>query len=120
MAEGEKRALVVEDAPDLSSLLATVIRLSGWVVEVVANGAEALQTFKPGSYDLVITDINLGGGLDGIALAQRLLALEPGLRITVMSGSASADADRAKAAGLGSILAKPFEPKQVLEIIRRI
>jgi len=121
-ADNKKRALVVEDAPDLSSLLAQVISLDGWAVDVVSDGAEALQTFKPGRYGLVITDINLGGGLDGIALALKLLALEPGLRITVMSGSSSTstDADRARAAGLGAILEKPFDPAKLLAMIRRI
>jgi two-component system NtrC family response regulator len=118
VAEQKERVLVVEDAPDISSLLAYIINRSGRAVDVASDGDEALRTFKPDCYSLVIVDVHLGGGLDGIALALKMLSLEPGLRIVLMSGSVSADAERAKSAGLGPILAKPFEPDQVLALLR--
>ena len=113
-----KRALVVEDVPDIRDLLAFVIRHCGWEVDAVLSGTEALWLFQPGRYDLVLADINLGGGLDGIAVAQRLLQSEPGLRIVMMSGDSSGDAERAAAAGLGRILVKPFTPDELQAIIK--
>jgi DNA-binding response OmpR family regulator len=115
-----KRALLVEDVPDISSLLAYLISHAGWEVDAVLSSAEALQLFAPRRYSLVIADINLGRGLDGVSLAQRLLALEPGLRVVLMSGDSVSEADRAQAAGLGRILVKPFDPERILALLAEL
>jgi CheY-like chemotaxis protein len=112
-----RRALVVDDDEAIRRVLARAIGQSGWAVDVVATGAEALQTFKVGRYNLVMTDIDLGDGLDGITLARQLLTLEPTLRIRLMSGTSSTHVDRAKAAGLGPILEKPFEFQEIAKLL---
>jgi DNA-binding response OmpR family regulator len=109
-----KRALIVDDEPELRHMLSRFLGISGWDAVAVASAAEALDAFKVGRFSFVISDVDLGA-VDGIALAWKLRALEPTLRIALMSGSSTAHADQAKAAGLGPILSKPFDLKEIVD-----
>ena len=65
-----KRALVVEDDPDIVELIAHYLRAEGFEVEAVGDGRRALERLRAGSYHLVILDLQLPG-MDGLSRVRR-------------------------------------------------
>jgi CheY-like chemotaxis protein len=85
----EKRAsvLLVEDEPEISIIAAEALVEQGFEVHTVASAGEALRCLSEGeSVDILFTDINLPGDMDGAALAQAARALRPGLPVMYTSG----------------------------------
>lgn len=80
--------LVVEDETSIRDMLADELRCAGLTVTEAASADEALrlyQTLKP--VDLVFTDVQMPGSLDGLALADTLFAIAPDLPVIVTSGA---------------------------------
>jgi CheY-like chemotaxis protein len=102
-----KRILIVEDDADVRRCIARFVYRLGGEAVTVASGPDAFQSFRPRQFDVVLTDVDLKEGMDGIAVAKELLAQEPGLRVVVMSGNPKNEA-LAQNAGLRDFLAKPF------------
>jgi len=78
----EKRAsvLLVEDEPLISDIAAEALQEQGFAVHAVASAAEALHCLNSREpIDVLFTDLNLAGGMDGGALAHRARELRPGL-----------------------------------------
>lgn len=104
--------LLVDDDPDSAEMLGLALRRRGYRVALAADGEEALERARALRPAVVLSDLDLGGGMDGHALAAALRR-EPDLRDAVLvavSGAAAArDQARAKAAGFAAHFAKPLE-----------
>ena len=59
------KILIVEDSTSLRSLLKTILTIAGYEVAEAGDGEQALSILSDGSFDLLITDLNLPG-MDGI------------------------------------------------------
>jgi len=81
--------LVVDDEPALRSIVARMLRRQGYDVLEAAGGEEAVLLFAEhrGEIALLLTDVVMPG-IGGPALAQRLVADKPTLRVIFMSGYA--------------------------------
>ena len=80
--------LVVDDEPLLRMALAEELRDAGFTVAEAANADEALAYYHASqNIDLVFTDVQLPGSLDGIALVDRLYDLNGFLPVIVTSGA---------------------------------
>ena len=65
------RVLLVEDEFLVSDMIAEILALHGFEVHAAANADEALEHLTGGeACDILLTDLNLGPGLDGVALAR--------------------------------------------------
>ena len=85
--------LVVEDEILISNLIAEVLSEGGFDVHAVADGEEALRYLESGAnVDVLFTDINLLGRMDGSMLAKRARAQRPELPIVYCSGRYSPSA----------------------------
>jgi two-component system, OmpR family, response regulator len=106
------RILVVEDEPRMAALLARALRESGYAVDVVGNGPEAIERGAAG-YDLILLDILLPG-LDGFEVCRRLRAAMKATPILMLSAR-SEIADRVHGLELGAddYLAKPFAVEEL-------
>ena len=62
-----RRALVVEDDPDIVELLVHYLSVDGWAVDALTDGRRALDRVRSGGYQLVILDLQLPG-IDGLTL----------------------------------------------------
>ena len=88
----EKRAsvLVVEDEPLICEVAVEALTEQGFEVRAVSNANEALRCLRAGpAVDVLFTDVNLAGGMDGAELAQRARELRPDLPIVYTSGRQS-------------------------------
>ena len=116
--------LVVEDNADLADLLALHLREAGHEVEVVADGALALQRALAEPYALILLDLMLPG-LAGSEVCRQLR--EAGRTVPILMLTArGAEADRASGLEIGAddYVAKPFSIREVLArvaaLLRRV
>ena len=111
----EKRAsvLLVEDEPLICELAAEALEEQGFEVETVDNAGDALRRLNSGlSIDILFTDVNLKGAMDGGALARRARELRPGLPVMYTSGRPSAIQQLEPVEG-SMFVAKPYDPFNV-------
>lgn len=110
--------LLAEDYDDLRAVLIAVLRQPGVQVISASSGAEALQKANAhnGTIDLILTDIDMPPGVDGIQLARRLHEDRPGLRVLLISGRDAPDE-----LGRGwAFLRKPFRMAVLIEKIEAL
>lgn len=82
----QQTVLVVEDEPIIRFAVADTLRDAGYQVFEAANGDEAFHTLETGLLvDLVVTDINMPGTLDGLMLTAHIKTRTPTLPVFVVS-----------------------------------
>lgn len=59
MHESAKRIMVVDDEPDVTRVIRSGLESQGFVVDAFNSAEDALAIFKPGVYDMLITDIRM-------------------------------------------------------------
>jgi DNA-binding response OmpR family regulator len=112
------RVLVVEDEFLICAMIADALTEQGFEVHSVANSKEALRHLARGApCDVIFTDINLPGGVDGTDLAELARELRPGLPVVYTSGATNR-IDKIKAVPNASFVAKPYDPDSVCKILR--
>jgi two-component system, cell cycle sensor histidine kinase and response regulator CckA len=108
------RVLVMDDDPMVRSVAAKLLELLGHTADVVADGAEAVESYRARHaegppYDLVILDLTVPGGMGGIEALVRIRAIEPSVRAIVSSGYSDDDAISSyKVHGFRAVLQKPY------------
>ncbi len=86
-ADDGPRILVVEDDEHVASLLRRVLERVGHALVIEQEAAPALARLRAGErFDLLLTDIVLPGGMDGVELMHAVRALRPGFRVLLVSG----------------------------------
>ncbi len=114
------RVLVVDDEPMVREMVSTALRSFGHIVLSVADGEEALALFKPGFYDLVITDRSMPK-LNGDRLAVLLKAQDPGQTVFLLTGFGDMmNAAGERPVGVDSILGKPLSLRTLREALGRV
>ncbi|MEQ8486664.1 MAG: ATP-binding protein [Pseudomonadales bacterium] len=112
---GGSHVLVVEDNDLLGAMVRRTLEQAGYPVTLCDNAQSALDRVAvvPG-IDLVITDIQLGGDMDGWTLADRIAEQRPGLTVLTMSGFAPQTDGRGTRT---PTLRKPFRPRDLLALV---
>lgn len=112
------RVLVVDDQPPVRQLAAAILtQYLGASVDQAAEGGEALARVAGSRPDLILTDLMMPG-VDGSELARRLKA-DPATRdIPLIAMSGGPNRAEALQAGCDDFIAKPFRPKDFVELIR--
>jgi two-component system cell cycle sensor histidine kinase/response regulator CckA len=117
---GTERILVVEDDKTLRHSMASCLKSSGYDVVTAAYGAEALRLIgdRPPDFDLVITDIVMPGGLNGLQLAAKLKLAKPSLKVIAISGYYAGSEPESLPSDIFR-MAKPFTADLLLERVRQ-
>jgi signal transduction histidine kinase/CheY-like chemotaxis protein len=104
---GGRRVLVVDDEP--VGLAETMLARAGHRVSGATSAEAALARLAAEPFDVVVTDLSLGDGMDGWELAKAVRARHPHVRLALATGW-GAGVDRAKAAadGIAAVLSKPY------------
>jgi PAS domain S-box-containing protein len=125
---GSEHVLFVDDEVVLVDMGERMLSALGYRVTAVANGPEALKTFRenPEDFDLVITDMTMPG-MTGAELSREILKIKPGFPIILCTGFSEIISEgEAKAMGIRRFLMKPVfldtlagEIRTVLDASRR-
>ena len=107
--------MFVRDEFFIREWIAQSLSEQGFAVDSVTNAADALSRMTRAPIDVLLTDINLPGGMDGTALARRARELQPNLAVIYASARAATLKQEARVPG-SLVLAKPYEPT----VLRRL
>ncbi|MDQ7248749.1 MASE4 domain-containing protein [Dongia sedimenti] len=110
--------LLVEDDEDVAVAAMTILGMIGYRAQHVPNGGTALALLLGGEhFDLMLSDIVMPGGMDGLELAQRVRRHFPWLPILLSTGYARPAAE-VHQAGF-EIIAKPYNAASLLDAVMR-
>jgi CheY-like chemotaxis protein len=113
--------LFVDDEEALTALGSSMLNHLGYKVTTQTSSMVALDLFRarPKDFDLVITDQTMPV-LNGVELAQELLAIRPGIPIILYTGySSKITEQKIIKHGFKGLLMKPFDIRQLSEIVRK-
>lgn len=116
------KILAVDDSASMRQMVTFTLRGAGFEVEEAADGQQALNKAKQGTFDLVLSDVNMPV-MDGIQLVRELRTLAeykftPILMLT--TESAGDKKMEGKQAGATGWIVKPFNPDQLLNTIKKV
>src|SRR5689334_10769739 len=114
------RVLVVEDFEVLARTVGTGLRREGMAVDIVLDGAEALERLTVNRYDVVVLDRDLPG-VHGDEVCRQIVAARSSSRVLMLT-AASTVKQRVDGLGLGAddYLPKPFDFDELVARIRAL
>ena len=114
--------LVVDDEVELIEIAQAYLAEMGFTGYEAIDGASALEMIAQHSeIDLMVTDIVMPGGMNGVELAQRARTLRPGLKIVYSSGfPAEALAEKSLPLIDGPLLHKPYQRAEFATMVRQV
>ena len=114
--------LVVEDEGDLLNFVKLTLEASGHNVIVASEAELATEMFsKHPETEILITDVNMPGTMNGIQLASALRAKKPELKVILTSGHASEAIVHGNGANVNDIrLTKPVSRRELLEAVNKL
>ncbi|MEZ0090525.1 response regulator [Streptacidiphilus sp. EB129] len=121
MSGSSGRVLVVDDSEVIRQLIRVNLELEGFEVVTAADGAECLDVVHEVRPDVITLDVVMPR-LDGLRTAARLRA-DPRtshLRIAIVSACTQLDLERGESVGVDGYLGKPFEPMELIALVRRL
>ena len=113
------RVLVVDDDEGVREVLRDMLSALGHGVTTCASGDEALRAYRPGLYDLVLTDLGMPG-VTGWTLAQAVRDADPGVTIVFVTGwGDEVHPEALERARVDHVVTKPFTLEDVVLAIER-
>ena len=95
-----------------------MLKPSGHMVSVAASGEEALEKLAEQTFDVVVSDMGMGAGMNGWELADAVKRRWPDVRFLLATGwGAAIDPDEARTKGVEAVLSKPYHPADLLRAL---
>ena len=111
--------LVVEDEVLIRLVLSDYLQECGFKVYEAANAEEAMEILgSDHEVDIVFSDVNLSGSMNGFALTKWIRETHPGLSVILTSGDAKLAAAAKELCQSEPFLAKPYDVEAVVRQIR--
>jgi CheY-like chemotaxis protein len=119
---GTETVLVVEDEVLIRMVISAYLRDCGYKVIEAANADEAILVLQQEelTIDVVFTDTEMPGSMDGFGLSQWIRAKRQGLEVILVGSPARAADAAGELCESGPTLSKPYEPQVVLDRIKRL
>jgi CheY-like chemotaxis protein len=115
------RVLVVDDEPRLARMLAAMLSRDNHDVETTLSGEQAIAHLEAGGYDVVVSDLSMGTGINGWQLAEEIARRWPDTRFVLASGWGAGIGDQeARQRSVDGVLAKPYRLDQVRTVLGRL
>jgi CheY-like chemotaxis protein len=106
--------LVVDDVKEQRQIASGMLKQLGYSVISVSNGEEAVAYMKKESADLLILDMIMDPGIDGLETYRKILKLHPGQKAVLVSGFSETKLVReAQRLGAGAYVRKPYTLDQL-------
>lgn len=118
---GQERILLVDDEPQVRAIAAIQLKRLGYDVIQAEDGHEALDLLdSEGPLDLLVTDIGLPGGMNGLDLAGAVRSRYPELPVLYVSGySDGSSSESAERDPTAVFLAKPYDRTALAAAVRK-
>jgi PAS domain S-box-containing protein len=119
---GEETILLVDDEEFIRELMVDVLGQAGYTVLTAGNGEQALEVYRreQAQIDLIILDLIMPG-MGGSKCLEELLKIGSQARVLIASGySPDASTKGALETGAAGFINKPYDTKQLLELVRKI
>jgi len=114
------RILAVDDEPMMTRAVVRMLKPSGHAVSVAASGEEALEKLAEHAFDVVVSDMGMGPGINGWEFAEAVKGRWPDVRFLLATGwGAAIDPSEARAKGVEAVLAKPYRLADLLRALAR-
>jgi len=108
MGKGET-ILVIDDVEEQREIASGMLQKLGYSVSLASSGEEAVEFMKDNSADLLVLDMIMAPGIDGLETYKRIHKLHPGQKAIVASGFSETDRVReTQSLGAGPYLKKPY------------
>ena len=112
-----KKILIVDDQPEVRELVEVTLKTGDYQILKAKSGEDAVEIAKTEKLDLIIMDIMMPGGIDGLE-ATRILKNEPETRDipVIMLTAKGQESDREKGLEVGAddYFTKPFSPLELI------
>ncbi|QPF74065.1 response regulator [Roseateles sp. DAIF2] len=118
-----KTILIVDDHADIRRLIRMTLEFEDYKIDEVADGDAALRFTATVRPDVVLLDVMMPGGIDGLEACRRMKA-DPslaGVQVILLSARGQArDREAGLQAGADAYLVKPFSPLQLIEHLAQL
>jgi CheY-like chemotaxis protein len=113
---------VVEDEVLVRLVIAEYLRECGYKVYEAVNAGEALEMLQSSgvAIDVVFSDVQMPGEMDGFGLARWVRANKPGVQVILTSGVERSADIAATLCEAGPLLEKPYPPQDVVDRIKQL
>lgn len=113
------KILVADDEKTTREILTRALSASGFTIQSVSSGEEALKAIQDEQFDLLITDL-LMPNMEGNELIEKAHEIQPGLIPIVITAHATIEtAIKALQQGAYDYITKPFDPEIIIPVIER-
>ena len=117
-----KTIMTVDDSASLRQMVSLVLRGGGYEVVEAADGLDALSKLNGQDLDLFLSDINMPK-MDGIELTRKLRAMPQYKFVPIVLLTTESHPEKkqeGKAAGATAWIVKPFNPDQLLAVVKKV
>ena len=117
-----KRIMTVDDAASVRQLVSFTLQKEGYDVVEASNGKEAVEKLSATTVDMVVTDLNMPE-MNGIELIKNLRAQAKYRFIPIIMLTTESQAgakQEGKAAGATGWIVKPFQPEQLIGVVKKV
>jgi len=118
----KERILIIEDDESFRGILTLILEKEGYLVVGAKDAHQAIETAKKTFFELVIADVRLPGGMDGIEAVAKIKGIRPEAKSIVIIVTGYSDeqaAVRALRLGVDDYIYKPFEREQFLHSVEQ-
>ncbi len=118
MGRGES-ILVIDDMKDQREVATSMLKRLGYRVEAASSGEEALELLGKKPFDLVVLDMIMDPGMDGLETYQKIIEIRPKQKAVIVSGFSESDRVRkVQELGGGAFVRKPYILEKIGSAIR--
>lgn len=113
MGKGES-VLIVDDIKEQREIATGILSKLGYNVNSVSSGEEAVSYLKKNSVDILVLDMIMAPGIDGLETYRKILEFNPGQKAVIASGySKSVRVTKARKLGAGAYVKKPYSLEKI-------
>jgi len=106
---GNEKILIVDDVEEQRDIASGMLKKLGYSVTSVSSGEEAVEYMKDNSADMLVLDMIMDPGIDGLETCKRILESHPGQRAIIASGFSETErVKKAQRLGAGAYVKKPY------------
>ncbi len=114
---GPASILVIDDEEVMRNALTDILKIGNHQVKTAADGMKGLEMLRREHFDMVISDLSMPG-ITGLEVLKQVKKEKPGMPAILITGwGLEMDPDEMNAAGIDKVIRKPFQLKEVLNLV---